>query len=290
MHVLMALALAMAPAALAATPSGAAPPVARATPPAAASFLIVNPSGRGNQSLADGFLSDLAQAVIAHWPADEPAPALTGRYHVTVADALASIRREAPAFAIVSPGFYLAQRETLGLVPMLVPVRAHDGPPVVHLVVPASAPARDPAAMRLGGQLAGEPAWVVGPVLRLPPGARPTFVPAARTLESVRQLEAGAVDGILLPDADWALLQQTGKARGLRIARTSPPLPEGPVVSLGPPSSTARAAAAALRALGDDEASRRILERMTLRGFREATPTDYAEVIAPGPTAGDPRP
>lgn len=254
--------------ALAALPRGA-----RA---ADATFLIVNPSGRGNQALAEGFLGDFAAALGATWPKGAPAPSFTGRYHVTSVDAVASVKRSQPLFALVSPGFYLEHRERLGLVPLLQPVRAHEGPPVVHLVIRAGAPPKDPATMKLGGQLAGEPAWVMGPVLGLPDGARPAFLPSARSLEAVRQLEAGTVDGILLPDADWALLQATKKATGLAIARTSPPLPEGPVVTFGEPTPEALQAVEAMLGFPQAEAGRKALDRMGLRGFARASATDYA--------------
>ena len=240
-----------------------------------ASFLIVNPSGRGNQSLAEGFLGDLGAAVRASWP-EGAAPELSGRYHVTEADALASIRRQAPLFALVSPGFYLAHRDDLHLVPLLQSVREGESRPVVHLVAKEGRPEPDRARLRIGGQLAGEPAWLMGPVLALPPGATPTFVPASRTLEAVRELHVGVIDAVAMHDAEWRLLQASGKDTGLRIAFTSQPLPEGPVVSLGPPSPAARAAAASLLRLSADEAGRKVLKRMTLKGFREAAASDYA--------------
>src|SRR5688500_13508952 len=96
-----------------------------------ATFLIVNPSGRGNQALASGFLTDLASAVEKAWPEGSPAPTFTGRYHVTEADSVASIKKEPPLFALVTPGFYLAHRDALHLEVIAVPTRAHDGPGVV---------------------------------------------------------------------------------------------------------------------------------------------------------------
>lgn len=246
-----------------------------AAPPAEAedaSYLIVNPSGRGNQSMASGFLADLSGALSSSWPSGVPAPAWTGRYHVTEADALASIRREKPEFALVSSGFYLAHRESLGLTPLLEPLRMDEGPGVVHLIVKEGAPKLSPSAMRIGGQLAGEPAWALGPVLGLPAGGVPTFIPAARTLEAIRQLQAGDLDGVLLPEAEWNLVKATNKAGALAVAFTSQPLPEGPVVAFGEPSARTRAAMTALLGLDATEAGRKVLTRMTLRGFKPIEP------------------
>jgi hypothetical protein len=246
-----------------------------------ASFLIVNPSGRGNQALATGFLADLASAVEKAWPAGTSAPALTGRYHVAESDAVASIKSEAPLFALVTPGFYLAHRDDLHLEVLAEPLRAPEGPAVVHVVGMSGAKAKPLESQRLGGQLAGEPAWVISAVLAQEPGASaPKLLPQARTLESVRMLRAGDLDGVLLHDSEWKLLQETGKADDLAITFTSKPLPEGPVVSFGPPSERARAAATALIALSSTEAGRHVLQRMTLRGFQSADASVYSGFAA----------
>lgn len=263
------------PSILAETPAASAPKPGGST----ATFLIVNPSGRGNQALAQGFLADFAAALASSWPKGAPPTAFTGRYHVHESDALASLERDAPAFALVSTGFYLAHRESLRLVPLLVPELAHEGPGVVHVVVKADAPQRDVATMRLGGQLAGEPAFTSSCVLALAPGSKPAFVPLARTLEAVRRLERGELDGVLVTDADWARLRATGKAKGLRTAFTSAPLPEGPVVAFGEPGPLARAAATAMRGFATTDAGRKALARMEVKGFREAKESDYAPLF-----------
>src|SRR5438874_2023441 len=93
------------------------------------SFLIVNPSGRGNQGLAQGFLGDFARAIRSSWPEGAgPPPAIEGRYHVTATDALASIKRSPPVFALLSPGFYLEHRDDLHLEVLLQPARSEKGP------------------------------------------------------------------------------------------------------------------------------------------------------------------
>lgn len=245
------------------------------------SFLIVNPSGRGNQALASGFLTDLATAVEQAWPEGSQAPRFLGRYHVTEADSVASIKKDAPLFALVTPGFYLAHREDLHLEVLAEPLREGEGPSVVYLISKAGAAQKPLASQRLGGQLAGEPAWVRSAVLGQEAGApSPKFIPQARTLESVRMLRAGELDGVLLHDSDWKRLKDLDKADGLVISFTSKHLPEGPVVSFGPPSQTARAAAAALIALPASEGGRRVLERMTLKGFQSADATVYSSFAA----------
>ena len=64
------LSLCLALAASASVPALAASPPALAAP---ASFLIVNPAGRGNQGMAESFLTDFAKAVNGAWPAGSTA-------------------------------------------------------------------------------------------------------------------------------------------------------------------------------------------------------------------------
>lgn len=275
---LLALPLASAPEA--AAPEAAAPEAA------AASFLVVNPGGRGNQTKAQGFLRDLAQALAAAWPADAaPPPDWTGNYHVTEADALASIRKRRPAFALVTPGFLEAHAGDLGLVPVAVPVRPSEAPRRLQLVVRADdagtaarLEAGALAGLRFGGQACAEPAWTRAHVLA-PLGAAEgaMLVAHERSLESVRALQHGDVDVALLEDDDWKRLVELGRAEGLRAARATPVLPEGPAVALADPAAPpaqreaalalGRAAGRALARLHEIPEGRAVLERMTLARF-----------------------
>jgi hypothetical protein len=252
-----------------------------------ATFLIVNPAGRGDQTQAQGFLADLARAVQASWPeAAGPAPALSGNYHVTVPDALASIRGRRPSFALVSPGFHVAHRDTLGLTPLLRPVRREGGPVPTHLVARAGSKAaaqlvaRSASGLVLGGQLAGEPDWLVRVVLAgIPDASEARLTPLARTLEAVRRLQAGEIDAAILDDVEWERLRAVGKDGGLVLAHSSPPLPEGPVVALGtPPGDTARAAAESMRHFADTAEGRAVLKTMGVLRFDAASPADYDAV------------
>ena len=259
---------------------------ARAAQPAAAevSFLIVAPGGPGSQSQAQSFLVELAAALAASWPAGSQAPGFRGHYHVTEADAAASMKAHPPVFILASPGFYLARREQLEV--LLQPQRAKDGPGTFHLVTAKPAAAATIAGgsiggLRIGGVPVAEGAWtlrVVLPTLR--DGGTAKLVPSARTLEAVRRLQSGALDAVLLHDADWRRLADTGKSGGLAVAFTSAKLPEGPVVT--PRASAtpelrrlATDAALALRGFGGTEAGRAVLRRMTLEGFIPATDADY---------------
>lgn len=236
-----------------------------------ASFLIVNPAGRGNQGLAEGFLGDFSKALASAWPKGSTSPHWQGRYRVTAADALASMRREKPIIALVSPGFYLANRTALDLHVLAVPLRC-EGKPVVRILAPSGRiPANPP---RLGGQLAGEPDWLMNVVIgqdRAWLHGEPVLVPVTKTLEAIRMAQAGQLDHVALHDADWMLLQRLGKAQGWDVVATSQPLPEGPVVSIGPPSVVAQAAASALIGFSGTDAGKSVLGRMGLKGFAAST-------------------
>jgi ABC-type phosphate/phosphonate transport system substrate-binding protein len=51
------------------------------------------------------------------------------------------------------------------------------------------------------------------------------------------------------------------------------------VVSFGPPTPAVRAAVAAMTDFPKTDAGKKVLERMTLRGFRAATASDYASLL-----------
>lgn len=269
--------------ALPARATGAEPATAATAAPTRreASFLIVNPAGRGNQGMADGFLAEFSRALQASWPADPPFPGFRGRYHVSVVDALASIRRERPLFGLVSPGFYLAHRRTLDLHPLLAPMRS-DGDPVVHLLGRNDRVPSTNAPLRVGGQLAGEPDWLAailaGQDVEGAGRAGFEFVPVARTLEAIRMGEKGELDRVALHDAEWRLLRRLGKADGWRVLATSGSLPEGPIVSFGRPDEVALAASAAMAGFAATDVGRAVLKRMTLSGFEPASAADWGEV------------
>lgn len=253
-------------------------------------FLIVNPGGRGDQGLAAGFLADFGGALQASWPAGQGSPpAFTGRYHVSSADAVGSVKGSRPLVGQVSPSFYLREKARLPMTPLLVPVRAEGVQPVVHVVVRESdAAARSAlaagrvASRRVGGQLAAEPDWVTRVVLDgLAADAPLELVPFARPLEAARQLSGGQLDALLLPDADWRTLVASGKSGGLVVGWSSAPLPEGPFVAFAaasdaPRLSQARRAAAALLRFPETQAGRAVLSRMGLAAYREVTAEDHA--------------
>lgn len=256
-------------------------------------FLIVNPGGRGSQTKAQGFLADFEAALAAAWPPDAaPAPTWRGHYHVTAADALASIRGQRPLFALVTTGFYLAHRDDLGLVPVARPRRSGAGEPVVRFVCRAEDGATRRAleggrvgGLRLGGRVAAEPEWVRRIVLAGASEVDGTrLVPVPRSLEAVRRLHRGELDVILLPDADWLRLVELRRGEGLVVAASSQVLPEGPVVAVGASEPARRdlaaAAARALQHFADHPSGRSVLERMTLGGFAPAAQSDYDAVVA----------
>jgi hypothetical protein len=263
--------------------------VAAPAPAKEAAFIIVNPAGRGNQSQAEGFLADFAQALEASWPQDAGAgPAWKGHYHVHQADALASIRGARPVFGLLSPGFHLFARKELGARARLVPVLGDGGDPTrVFAVTLAGSPAETALAagkadaLRFGGQIVGEAHYTRRLVLAGLSGAETAALePQARTLRAVRALRKGALDAVLMTAADWSRLEASSLTTGLVIAHRVEGLAAGPVALLGDGGETAEAALRALAAFPKTEAGRAVLKTMGLSGFAEVAASDYDALAA----------
>ena len=265
-----------------------------------ATFIIVNPAGRGNQSQASGFLADFARALEASWPEGAgPCPTWRGHYHVHQADALASMKGSRPIFGLLSPGFYFAVREEVGAVPALVPVQA-DGSlstRVRFVAVAGSGAARRLEAgsvegLRLGGQIVGEPTWTRRVLLAGLEGAETAeLVPQARALGALRSLRKAEVEAVLLPEEEWSRLEELGMAGGLVALRQVEGLLPGPLALLEAPGAEDEETLASRRALGEaalasllrfpeTEAGRAVLETMGLKGFARADADDYHRLAA----------
>ena len=254
-----------------------------------AAFIIVNPAGRGNQSQAEGFLADFAQALAASWPKDAgPCPAWKGHYHVHQADALASIRGAEPVFGLLSPGFHLFARGELDARARLLPTLADGGDTTRVVAVTLSGSAAETSlragratGLRFGGQVVGEAHYTRRLVLSALEGADTAVLePQARTLRAIRALKKKALDAVLMTAADWSRLEASGMSAGLAVAFEVGGLAGGPVVVFGEPDARAEAALRALAAFPETAAGRAVLETMGLAGFAEVAASDYDALAA----------
>ncbi|MEM7246054.1 MAG: PhnD/SsuA/transferrin family substrate-binding protein [Acidobacteriota bacterium] len=260
---------------LALTLLGTAPPVV--TPETSVGFLIVQPHGRGDARSARGFLDDLATALKGAWPETAAAPDLQGRYHVSVADALASVAGDRPAFGLVSTGFLDAHGDELKLEILARPELPPPARAVHHLVGLADSSAGDAVAarnlagLRLAGRACGELGFLEERVLSGFTGlSEAELLVESRVLSALRRLRRGQADVVILRDADWQRLVRLDKTDGLTLLHESPTTPESPWVSFGE-HPLAEDFSRALITMGETEAGRRVLKRMNLVGFVPVT-------------------
>jgi len=257
-----------------------APFSSRADEPAAAAaapvdVAIVQPGAPGSPKAAAGFLAELSK----YLEKKTGLATVTATYQNRPKPALAALKERSARVAVVSPGFYLEHRRTLGLEVVLEALPRQR----FYLLVPKGSgrTAADLAGQVVAGGALYEPRYlerIVFPAGKAANGADSggkgpaawKGKPTTRTSTALYQLGKGRVAAVVVDGRDYASLEKLGRLKNLEIARQSDYYPLAFVVLVGrcvtekkakgdPPTDAARATQTAAGGRPPSDEQKRII-------------------------------
>jgi hypothetical protein len=241
-------------------------------------LIVVQPGFPGSTEDGKPFMARLARYLGPRVGADR----LEATYHNEPEKALADLRERPARMGIVSVGFYLEQRRTLGLeaVLELEPEGRY------RLVVPADA-ATDLEALR-GATVVGGPLYekdFIGRVVFRGVAARDTWKlePTLQISRALRQVRRGRYAAAVITEREFGALAPGGKLEAWRELARSDPFPAALLVVIRSPSGSAESARPAaggpdtvdvelwkrgFAAMAEDKEGKEILDTMGCGGSR----------------------
>ncbi len=235
-------------------------------------LVVVRPGGPTASEEACRQVTRLIQeiAVRAGWPPES----VNAFYFNRAEDALAHIAAHRPGFILTTPGFFLAQRESLGLEPLNQILLEGSDTHRYHIV-----------AGKVGGPTSLD--GIKGKSLAGAPLAEPEFVERVvlggqfrfgtdltacqgRALSSLRKLCRGDLDAVILDDTEHRGLPSLPFAGDLATIWSSPPLPNTGIFAVAGTANPddAKALLAATADFCSGEEGSAICETYGISGFR----------------------
>ena len=237
-------------------------------------LIVIQPGYPGSTQDATGFMKRLAEYLSRR----ASVPGVSALYHNLPDQALAAIRGGEFACGIVSPGFYLEHRKSLGLSARLevLPVGRY------HLVAPrgpSKVKPEDLVGKTVVGGVFYEREFVRRVVFTGVAGVGSwNTVPTLKITRALRKVERGRFQAAVLNEREFRTLEKLGRLKNLEKVFDSEYYPmaffvvfEGATSGPGDPEPTGRLAAA-LRSMADNPEGKEILETMGCDGFRALNP------------------
>jgi hypothetical protein len=248
-------------------------------------LLLVQPGGPGSTTAAAPVIEQLAKSLVSYEP---QLAGLKALYLPSLASAADRLNAAETAYAVLSLDAFLALRQQRRLRVIaaaaprepadlaLVLLGRHSGPTLENLARGPIACASSNDIRYLTHVAFAEHAAQLNQL---------ELIPARSALRALRALVQGQVAAAVIDGAAWRALQESSDptlrdlAQATTLLLRAPALPRPPVVQIDG-RGNALALRTALFALVADGADAALLETLAIRGFVEATDTDYAAVIA----------
>lgn len=225
-------------------------------------IVVVKPGGEGNARRARSFLDDWVAYLKSSAGLD-----LQGEYFNDVEKAVAHLKSNRPAYGVIGIDFFLEYGDDFGMQPVLSSLPG--GKPTERFMILARPDGpqsvEDLAGKRLAGKHIALPRFASELILggRVP--GKFTIVQES-TLGSIKKVEAGEADAVVVLEAEWAGIQKNPRyGANLRPIHTSDPIPTALAVVFG--DTSPEPFVKALTSMKDDATGAELLDTMGNAGF-----------------------
>ncbi|MEM7232100.1 MAG: PhnD/SsuA/transferrin family substrate-binding protein [Planctomycetota bacterium] len=235
---------------------------------------VIQPGYPGSPKDAVSYLARLSK----HLVAKTGVAGVSAEYFNLPAEAKKALARKRPTHGIVSLGFYLENREALGLVPLLEVL-----PESEYLLLAQDSKGGDFAGKKVvGGPLYEQSflAKVAFPKLKEVPAWE--AVPTLRISRSLRKLSRGTYEAAVVTSREYRTLEKLGKLKGLKTVAKSEAFPTALFVAFdardrgerakvakeGSSLALGKRLAEGFRGMSQDSEGKKILETLGCEGSR----------------------